>query len=72
MAYKQLEQQNVDVDAIRSEWISLKSILSRWDKEEFPSSKFNKKECPTLDWAMIMRKIARHDNFFALVDYFLC
>ena len=32
---KQLEHQQVDVDAIKSEWTSLKTIMSRWDKKTF-------------------------------------
>ena len=38
--HRQLEEQNVDVDSVQSEWISLKKILSRWDKKEFSSDSY--------------------------------
>ena len=69
---RQLEHQDVEVDVIKSEWISLESILSRWDRNEFSTFE-NKKEGDTnLSWAMIGKKVTGHDNLFGLIDYFLC
>ena len=65
---KQLEHQDVEVDVIKSEWISLKSILSRWDRNEF----FTFENKTNLSRAMIGKKVTGHDNLFGLIDYFLC
>ena len=59
---EQWKQQQVDVDAIKSEWTSLKTIMSRWDKKDF---------LPT-DWAAVGKKDVGQDNLFPLLDYFLC
>ena len=59
---KQGEQQKVDVDVIKPEWTSLKTIMSRLNTTDFP---------PT-DWAALGKNVVGHDNLFALLDYFLC
>ena len=57
---KQLEHQQINVNTITSEWVSLKSIIGRWEKKEFPPN----------DWSSIGKRVA--DNLLALIDYFLC
>ena len=69
---KQLEHQDVEVEVIKSEWISLKSILSRWDRNDFSTFENKKVGDTNLSWAMIGKKITGHDNLFGLIDYFLC
>ena len=59
---KQLEHQQINVNTITSEWASLKSIIGRWGKKEFPPN----------DLSSIGKRVADHDNLFALIDYFLC
>ena len=68
---RQQEEQDVNVDSVKSEWISLKKILSRWDKKEFPSVDQDENDPPKLDWCTIGKKVSGHDNLFAFVDYFL-
>ena len=46
---RQQEEQDVNVDSVKSEWISLKKILSRWDKKEFPSVDQDENDPPILD-----------------------
>ena len=67
--HRQLEEQNVDVDSVQSEWVSLKKILSRWDKKEFSSDSYENGDTSKLDCCTIGRKVFGHDNLFALVDY---
>ena len=69
--HRQLEEQNVDVDSLQSEWISLKKILSRWDKKEFSSDSYENGDTSKLYWCTIGRKVSGHGYLFALVDYFL-
>ena len=68
---RQLEEENVDVDSVKSEWISLKKILSRWDKKDFSPVDQDEKDSLKLDWYTIGKKVSGHDNLFAFVDYFL-
>ena len=69
---RQLEHQHVEVDVIKSELISLKSILSRWDRNEFFTFENKKVGGTNLSWAKIGKKVTGHDNLFGLIDYFLC
>ena len=58
---KTLAYKNVDVYGIKYEWTSLKTISSRWDKNEIPPQNL----------AEIGKRVRGHDNLFALMDYFL-
>ena len=58
---KTLEHQDIDVDAILCEWRSMKSVLGRGNKKDFPP----------VDWASIGEKVQGHENLFGLIDYFL-
>ena len=57
---KQLENKHVEVDVIKKELISLKSIVSHWDRNEF--STFENKT--NLSWAIFGKKVTGHDNYF--------
>ena len=59
---KQLDHQQINVNTITSVWASIKSIIGRWGKKEFPPN----------DWSSIGKRVAVHGNLFALIDYFLC
>ena len=58
----QLEYAMFDVDAIPTEWQSLKTIMSRWPKHKFPPE----------SWKYIGEETDACVNLFGLIDYFLC
>ena len=56
---KTLEHQDIDVAAILCEWRSLKSVIGRGNKKDFPP----------FDWATIGENVPGHENLFGLIDY---
>ena len=65
---KQLECQNVDVNAIPSEWQSLKEKMSTWNKRatrKFPPESWEQ----VAEWVVVE---VHFENLFALIDFFLC
>jgi hypothetical protein len=67
MLRQQLENKNVDIGNIISEWISLKNIMKTW---KIASSK----SFPPLSWAEISINVKpdRFNNLFSLIDFLLC
>jgi hypothetical protein len=61
---KQLEHCKIDTVVIQAEWQSLKSMMSRWEKTDFPPK----------NWESISDHLDEnsHTNLFGLIDYLLC